>query len=210
MLFFGEVMSNCDIEMQLMDLVKVACRAFGGVYFLLPLILGLLPSLVMKECDKYMVLYAIAMAVYLYFPTSTKISKFMAVPKKIAYAVFFANACCTGVIQGRQAFPESNTAPVVLGFLAVTGGLMLENGVKGRFWEREYTDDQILGLLGPLLFLFCTGFFVADVKVDEDIARAVVCLFRLSCLWLDYNAVLNYLNTIRIQILKNISGKKKA
>ena len=91
------------ISFRLMDIPRVAIRAFGGNYFLLPMVLGQLPSTVLVNADKYMGIYVIALVFYL------KLQSF--VPKrlwepvflplmKLAYAIYFANVCVTATMAG--------------------------------------------------------------------------------------------------------------
>lgn len=201
-LTIGQVLSDINATGSIADVLRVSVRAFGGIYFLVPLILNSLPSSAMKETDRYALVYLAAVLGSVYLPVPRKVSNLVAPLKKLAYAIFISNACVTGVLLGQGAFPGSRFAPILLGFLAVNGGVFLEQGLTSKVWKREYSEDQLLSLAGPVIFLGCVGTFSADLTMPAVVARSVVVLFRLSTAYLDYNEALVYVNGVRISLLQ--------
>ncbi|CAD7937835.1 unnamed protein product [Amoebophrya sp. A25] len=196
------------IGTRVIDCLKVLVRAFGGVHVILPLILGTFPSVLLKDLDRYAALYAAVVVIFVllgkFIPE--KLARALKTPKRIAYCMFFCNACTSGVIQGVVAYPDSKTAPLLLGFLAVMGGYLLEQGLGTKLFDREYSNDQLLAVFGPAIFSLSMGMLMQHpYTMPEGIARALVLLFRLSCEVVDYNEILSFINLVRIRCLRKIA-----
>ncbi|CAD7960639.1 unnamed protein product [Amoebophrya sp. A120] len=187
------------------DLLRIAVRAFGGVHIVLPFILGSFPSVLLNELDRYAGIFVAVVVIFVllgsYVPD--RVMNALNYPKQLGYAIFVSNICVSGTMQGMAAFPDSECAPVLLGFLAVCGGYLLEMGVTAKFFKKDYSSDQLLALFGPVLFMQLTT--NSRLLLAEPLARAMVFVFRLSCEVIDYNEILAYVNYLRIKVLQKVA-----
>mmetsp|Transcript_10042 Transcript_10042/g.24783 ORF Transcript_10042/g.24783 Transcript_10042/m.24783 type:complete len:244 (+) Transcript_10042:198-929(+) len=193
------------------NVLTVFLNAFGGIHILLPVILGTFPAPLLEELDRYLAVYVsvVVFGVLLAGYLPEKLLSLLAPLKKLAYAIYFSNVCIYAVVQGLSAFQYSKAAPLLLGFLAVNGGQLLQKGATTEFFGKEYTTDQLLSLGGPAIYVCATSADIAgQYAVSSDIARCLVLLFTLSCEIVDYNEMLAYVNDLRIKALKKIAVYK--
>lgn len=211
-LFLAQVFDDVTAGTRVSEALRIGVRAFGGVHLVLPLVLGTLPSTLLRDMDRYLAVYVAVLFVFSflvdYLPR--KVLRMLVLPKKIAYCMFFANACCSGVLQGAAAFPHSFFTRIFVGFLAVMGGHLLEQGATTKLFKRDYSEDQLLALFGPVLFLFFMGSFVREVAMPESVARTLIVLFRVSCDYVDYNEMLAYANNLRMRSLRKVASFAKS
>jgi len=164
-------------------------RAFGSYGFLLPLVLGGLPSKTYQSFDSYLLtlagaIFAVQVVCDRFVPKN--IQNYFDKPVDIAYAVVKANACGHGFVMVAAALPDSIAAPFAGAYLAVNGHRVLEKGIEA-FATDSYDGDSLLGIVGGFLYYA----LIEYVRVSSLVARVVLILFRISCDYVDYNAIIN-------------------
>lgn len=184
-------------------------RAFGSLFFMVPLVLGQLPGDFMKGYDLYCKYYfgAILSAYVLSKNLPRDMRKYLTYPAQLFYAVFTANACCKACEAGVAALPGSYVAPVAIGFFGVCGHTLIESGINGSLGVSEFNPDQFLGIFGSVTFLAATMWYPLGVHVV--ILRCLLVLFRLAADYYDFNEVTDYCQSVVNMLIRKIPKSRR-
>lgn len=163
-------------------------RCFGSYGFLLPLVLGALPSKAYANFDSYMLTLggAIFTVDLVLSRIPSDVMNWLQYPIDITYSVVKANACGHGYVMCAAALPDSVVAPFVGAYLAVNGHRILEHGI-GSFGTKKFDGDALLGIAGGLWYFA----LIEYVRVSSLIARVFLIVFRISCDYVDYNHLID-------------------
>lgn len=158
-------------------------RAFGAVGLALPLLLGQMPSDVIKGLDDYAYLVVGAMVVdkipyHKVFPRS--VDDVLDAVINACYAIMKANALVMGYIAFDAATGDSIAAPMAGAYLAVNGHRLLERGVSALTDKIKGDADVRLAIFGGFIYYGVTSGVLGGLSLDSQVARALLALYRIS------------------------------
>jgi hypothetical protein len=182
-------------------------RAFGSYGFLLPLVLGGLPSKTYQSFDSYLLtlvgaIFFVQVILDRFVPSN--ISVYLEKPCEIAYSVVKGNAAGHGFVMVAAALPDSVVAPFAGAYLAVNGHRILEQGVSA-FAVSYYDNDSLLGVVGGAIYFA----LIEYVRVSSLVARVALIVFHISCSYVDYNSMIETVTTAVGKVGGSSSGSSK-
>jgi len=186
-------------------------RAFGAMGFALPLVLGGLPSDIIKQMDDY-AFYVIAAQVYASFGFSRFLPKVIndltARLNNLAYYIVKGNLAAQGFAAAGAAISDSTLAPFVGAFLAVKGEKFIENGVHA-IGDKTFDEDGLLAIFSGVLIHF-GGLYL---ELSAATARVLLVIFRWSNECVDwcgiYSKTVRDINNFASSATKKASSQKK-
>lgn len=167
-------------------------RAFGAVGLALPLLLGQMPSDILKGVDDYAQLVAGAMLLehFLGMMTLPKpVDQILDHIVAVSYAIVKGNAAAMGYTALQGACPGSYLAPAAGAYIAVNGHRLIENGVSAFGDKLKKDGDAKLAVFSGLLYFLMTSGEVGPA-IHVVLARALLVVYRISCDYVDYDDVL--------------------
>lgn len=182
-------------------------RAFGSDGFLLPLVLGGLPSATYKAFDAYLTtiiaaIFFVTVVLDRFVPSN--VSDLLAYPTDLAYAVVKGNAAGHGFVMVAAALPDSLAAPLFGAYLAVNGHRMLENGI-GALAVSKFDGDNLLGVVGGALYYA----LIEYGRVSAIQARVLLVVFRVSADYVDYNGLYNQVYAAITDVIPSGKSSKR-
>lgn len=188
-------------------------RAFGAMGFALPLVLGGLPSDIIKQMDDY-AMYVVAAQIY----NSFQLHKYLPVwftqitakLTAVGYYVVKGNLAGQGYVAAQGAIPDSTIAPFVGAFFAVQGHQFVENGFNcSALGKGTFDEDGLLGVFGGAL-IYLLG---AYAEMSVFMCRVTLVVLRWSCEiidWCDiYNQAVNSTQRFVTSATKRASSARK-
>jgi len=165
-------------------------RGFGSYGFFVPLVLGQLPSKMLKDFDQYFKILIgaqvfVAVVYDRLFPGD--IQKHFNAVTNFAYSVIKGNAAGYGYVLVSTALGNSIAAPFIGAYLAVNGHRILEKGIHAVGATTHFDADSLLGIFGGLIYYA----LVEYVRTSALVARIALVAFRISCDYVDYNYILD-------------------
>lgn len=134
-------------------MLRTLIRAYAALAFVMPLMLGGLPSGMMKDIDHYAMLVFWAM-MFDYVPLG-KIHPFLddAVDRLagLSYCIVKANACAAGYHAFGKAFAGSMAAPFLGAFVATNGHQFIEKGMGAFDLTLKGNKDNKVAVCGGLV-----------------------------------------------------------
>jgi hypothetical protein len=138
-------------------LLRTLIRCYAALAFVMPLMLGSLPSGMMKDVDHYAMLVVGAM-IFELVPLGSVHPKLEVLVSQCcawSYAIVKANACIAGYAAFSKAFPGSVWAPFLGAFVATNGHHFIEKGM-GAFdlsISGKDTKDNKLAVCGGVIVM---------------------------------------------------------
>jgi hypothetical protein len=189
-------------------------RAFGAMGFALPLVLGGLPSDIIKQMDDYAA-FVVAAQIYNSFQLHKYLPGwFTQITSKlnsVAYYIVKGNLAGQGYVAAQAAIGDSTLAPFAGAYFAVQGHKFVEFGFQtDALKNKTFDEDGLLAVFGGL------AIYLLGVYAETSIfmARVVLVVLRWSCEiidWCDiYNQSVNATQRFITSATKKASSGKRS
>lgn len=170
--------------------LRTLIRLYGAIAFVIPMMLGGLPSDMMKNMDEHAKLVLIAMAVDMMIDfdrISSTLGMIVDEACKMAYAIAKANACAAGYAAFGSAFAGSHMAPFLGAFVAVNGHRFIEDGIKAFNVKLKGDNDTKVAVCGGLVLYAAT----TQLGMSPLMSRALLAAMNISQDYVDYDSIIN-------------------
>lgn len=191
-------------------LMKTLVRCYAALAFVMPLMLGSLPSGMMKDVDHYAMLVVGAMIFELVplASVNAKLADMVAQLAKISYCIVKANACVAGYGAFSKAFPGSQYAPFLGAFIATNGHTFIEKGMGAFDLNLTGNADNKLAVCGGVLIMIME----TQMALSGLVTKATLSALHISQDYFDYDGMVKtgtgLMNNLSASITNLAGGKR--
>lgn len=156
-------------------ILRTLIRCYAALAFVMPLMLGSLPSGMMKDVDHYAMLVVGAM-IFEMVPLGNihpQIEKLVNTCAGWSYCIVKANACAAGYHAFAKAFPGSTYAPFMGAFVATNGHLFIEKGMAAFDLNTAGNKDNKLAVFGGVMIMLMEGQMAMSAMVTKGLLSAL-------------------------------------
>jgi hypothetical protein len=191
-------------------IMRTLIRCYAALAFVMPLMLGSLPSGMMKEVDHYAQVVIGAM-IFELVPLGSihpKLNTLVGQLCNISYNIVKANACAAGYGAFAKAFPGSMYAPFLGAFVATNGHKFIENGMGAFDLSLVGNKDNKLAVCGgPLIFIMET-----QMALSGSVVKGLLSALNISQSYVDYDGMVKtgsgMLNSLSNSVTSLAAGKR--
>lgn len=191
-------------------LMRTLIRCYAALAFVMPLMLGSLPSGMMKDVDHYAMLVVGAM-IFELVPLGAIHPKIDALVTQCcawSYCIVKANACAAGYSAFAKAFPGSMWAPFLGAFVATNGHLFIEKGMGAFDLGLTGNKDNKLAVCGGVLIMLMEK----QMQLSGLVTKATLAAMNISQSHIDYDGMVKtgagLMNTAAGTVTNLVGGLK--
>jgi len=181
-------------------LMKTLVRCYAALAFVMPLMLGSLPSGMMKDVDHYAMLVVGAM-IFELVPLSSvhpKLANAVNQFASMSYCIVRANACAAGYHAFAKAFPGSQYAPFLGAFVATNGHTFIEQGMNAFDLTLTGKKDNKLAVCGGVLIMIME----TQLAFSGLVTKAVLSALHIGQDYIDFDNMVKQ----GTGLMNNLSG----
>jgi len=181
-------------------ILRTLIRCYAALAFVMPLMLGSLPSGMMKDVDHYGMLVVGAM-IFDMIPLGNihaQLEKAVNTFAGWSYCIVKANACAAGFHAFQKAFPGSTYAPFLGAFVATNGHLFIEKGMGAFDLNTAGNKDNKLAVFGGVLVMLMEQ----QLAFSALVTKAMLSALNIGQDYLDFDGMVKQ----GAGVINNLSG----